>query len=44
MRPAIITVLAVAGALIVLMVIWIAPAVGTKDSACEPYPLTSGCR
>jgi hypothetical protein len=44
MRPAIITVLAVVGALIVLMVIWIAPAVGVKNSACEQYPLTSGCR
>ena len=44
MRPAIIAVLAMVSALIVLMIIWIAPAVGTHDSACELYPLTSGCR
>jgi hypothetical protein len=43
-KPAIIAVLALVGALIVLMIIWIAPAVGTHDSACEQYPLTSGCR
>lgn len=44
MKPANIAVLALAGALVVLMIIWIAPAVGVKDSACEQYPLTSGCR
>jgi hypothetical protein len=43
-KPANIAVLALAGALVVLMIIWIAPAVGVKDSACEQYPLTSGCR
>jgi hypothetical protein len=37
-------VLALASTLIVLMIIWIAPAVGTKNSACEQYPLTSNCR
>jgi hypothetical protein len=42
--PIIIIVLALTSALIVLMVIWIAPAVGVKNSACEQYPLTSGCR
>jgi hypothetical protein len=35
---------ALLAALIVLMIIWIAPAVGVKNSACEQYPLTSGCR
>ncbi len=44
MKPAIITVLALVGALIVLMIIWIAPAVGVHGSACERYPYTSGCR
>ena len=44
MKPAIIAVLAMVSALIVVMVIWIAPAVGVKNSACEQYPLTSGCR
>jgi hypothetical protein len=43
-KSANIAVLALAGALVVLMIIWIAPAVGVKDSACEQYPLTSGCR
>ena len=44
MKPAVIAVLALVSALIVLMIIWIAPAVRTHDSACEQYPLTSGCR
>ena len=44
MRPAIVAVLTLVSALIVLMIIWIAPAVGVHDSACEQYPLTSGCR
>jgi hypothetical protein len=45
-KPAIIRLVtwATLAALIVLMVIWIAPAVGTRNSACEQYPLTSGCR
>ncbi len=30
--------------LTVLMIIWIAPAVGVRDSACEQYPLSAGCR
>jgi hypothetical protein len=42
--PITIIVLALVSALVVLMIIWIAPAVGTKNSACEQYPLTSGCR
>ena len=31
-------------ALAALMIIWIAPAVGLHNSACERYPYTSGCR
>ena len=31
-------------ALTVLAIIWAAPAVGLKNSACERYPYTSGCR
>ncbi len=42
--PLIIILLALVSALIVLMIIWMAPAVGVHDSACEQYPLTSGCR
>ena len=42
--PVVIMVLALASTLVVLMIIWIAPAVGVHDSACEQYPLTSGCR
>jgi hypothetical protein len=44
MRLVTVTVLALVGVLIALMIIWIAPAVGVKHSACEQYPLTSGCR
>ncbi len=44
MRLLTIAVLALAGALTVLMIIWIAPAVRLDNSACEQYPLTSGCR
>jgi hypothetical protein len=33
-----------ATALAVLAIIWLAPAVGVKNSACERYPYTSGCR
>jgi hypothetical protein len=28
----------------VVMIVRMAPAVGVKNSACEQYPLTSGCR
>ena len=42
--PVVIAVLSLASTLIVLMIIWMAPAVGVHDSACEQYPLTSGCR
>jgi hypothetical protein len=30
--------------LAVLAIIWLAPAVGVKNSACERYRFTSGCR
>jgi hypothetical protein len=30
--------------LAVLAIIWITPSVGVKNSACERYPYTSGCR
>ena len=42
--PVVIAVLSLTITLIVLMIVWIAPAVGVHDSACELYPLTSGCR
>lgn len=42
--PVVIAVLSLVGTLIVLMIVWVAPAVGVHDSACEQYPLTSGCR
>jgi hypothetical protein len=29
---------------ITLMLVWMAPALGPGHSACERYPLTSGCR
>ncbi len=44
MKPVLIAILALTATLIVVMLVWIAPAVGTKNSACERYPLTSGCR
>ena len=44
MKPVLIAILALTTTLIVVMLVWMAPAVGTKDSACEQYPLTSGCR
>lgn len=44
MKPVVVAVLALATALAVLAIIWIAPAVRTHDSACEQYPLTSNCR
>ena len=43
-KPAAIVALAVASVLVVLMIIWIAPAVGLDNSACQRYPYTSGCR
>jgi hypothetical protein len=37
--------LAVAGVVaLVFALAWVAPAVGTTNSACERYPYTSGCR
>lgn len=42
--PLVIAVLSLVGTLIVLMIVWMAPAVGVHDSACEQYPLYSGCR
>src|SRR5262249_18815875 len=47
LKPATIQVgiaLVLATVLAVLAIIWIAPAVGLKNSACERYPYTSGCR
>ena len=44
MKQILIAILSLTITLIVLMLVWMAPAVGTKDSACEQYPLTSGCR
>ena len=38
------TALILATVLAVLAILWIAPAVGLKNSACERYPYTSGCR
>ena len=42
--PVVIMVLALASTLAVLMIVWVAPVVGVKNSACEQYPLTSNCR
>ena len=44
MKPVVAAVLALAAALVVLAIIWVAPVVGVKNSACERYPLTSNCR
>ena len=44
MKPVVAAVLALAAALAVLAIIWVAPVVGVKNSACEQYPLTSNCR
>ena len=41
---ALLLVSAMISVLTVLMIIWIAPAVGVHDSACERYPLSAGCR
>ena len=43
MKPAV-TVLLLISVLTVLMIIWIAPVVGLRDSSCEQYPLSAGCR
>jgi hypothetical protein len=42
--PVVIAVLSLTSTLIVVMIVWMTPAVGVKNSACEQYPLTSGCR
>ena len=44
MKPVVAAVLALAAALAVLAIIWVAPVVGVKNSTCEQYPLTSNCR
>ena len=44
MKPAALITLILTCALIVLAITWVAPAVGLKNSACERYPYTSGCR
>ena len=44
MKQVTIAVLSLTVTLIVVMIVWMAPAVGVKNSACEQYPLTSGCR
>ena len=44
MKPAAIIALILATALTVLMIIWIAPAVGLQNSICQRDPYTSGCR
>jgi uncharacterized protein YxeA len=43
-KQVLIAILSLTITLIVVMLVWVAPAVGTKNSACEQYPLTSGCR
>jgi hypothetical protein len=46
-KPAVVALLlvsALTSVLTVLMIIWIAPAVGVHDSSCEQYPLSAGCR
>jgi hypothetical protein len=43
-KPVLIAILSLTVTLTVVMIVWMAPAVGTKNSACEQYPLTSGCR
>lgn len=44
MKPVLIAIVSLTLTLTVVMIIWMAPAVGTSNSACEQYPLTSGCR
>jgi hypothetical protein len=43
-KQVLIAILSLTITLIVVMIVWMAPAVGTENSACEQYPLTSGCR
>ena len=44
MKPILIAILSLTITLIVLMLVWMAPAIGAGNSGCERYPLTSGCR
>ncbi len=44
MKQILIAILSLTITLSVVMIVWMAPAVGVKNSACERYPLTSGCR
>ena len=44
MTPVVAPVLARATALAALAIVWVAPAVGVTNSACEHYPRTSGGR
>jgi hypothetical protein len=45
MPRALILAMAVAGLVaLAFALVWIAPAIGTTNSACERYPFTSGCR
>jgi hypothetical protein len=43
-RPVVVAVLTLVTALAVLAIIWVSPVVGVKNSVCEQYPYTSGCR
>jgi hypothetical protein len=43
-KPVVVAVPALATALAVLAIVWVAPVAGVKNSACERYPYTSGCR
>ena len=43
-RPVVAAVPALVTALAALAVIWVAPVVGVKNSACEQFPLSSNCR
>jgi len=43
-KPAVVAVLALVTPLAGLAIIWIAPVVGAKNSACRRYPYASGCR
>ena len=44
MKQILIAILSLTVTLIVLMLVWMAPALGPGHSACERYPLTAGCR
>jgi hypothetical protein len=43
-KPGTLIALILAAAVIVLLIIWVAPVVGLSNSACQQYPYTSGCR